>query len=213
MAGNYADIRREYELGQLTEQQLTECPMSLFEQWFSVVEKHQTADPTAMVLGTVDEAGIPSQRIVLLKAATTEGFTFFTNLSSKKAQAITKNPNVSLHFPWHFMERQVIVQGRARLLDRHAVESYFVSRPRQSQLGAWASHQSQPVDSREVLEQAYVSAGERFPDDVPVPDFWGGYCVVPERIEFWQGGAKRLHDRFEYVRNDANGWCTQRLMP
>ena len=167
-----------------------------------------------MVLATVDADGGPWPRIVLLKAVSEDGFVFYTNYSSAKAAAMASQPRVSLHFPWNPLDRQVIVGGIAQKMS--AVESarYFLSRPRESQLAAWASYQSRPVSSRALLEQQVSAIKRKFGrGEIPLPDFWGGYRVVPERLEFWQGGAHRLHDRFEYRLDLGGQWKIEQLQP
>jgi len=167
-----------------------------------------------MTVATVDASGQPSQRIVLLKDVSEQGFTFFTNLGSRKAQELADNPKVSLHFPWFFMERQVRVCGTAHKLTLKQNAEYFFSRPKDSQLAAYASRQSQPVKTRELLMTQFTQLKEKFADkQLPVPDFWGGFQVVPHQVEFWQGGEHRLHDRFEYNLHTDGHWTTTRLMP
>jgi len=209
------DIRREYIQGGLSREMLDENPLTQFEKWLAqAVEAKFSADPTAMVVATVDEEGQPSQRIVLLKQLDQNGFVFFTNTGSKKAQDLGVNNRISLHFPWHAIERQVIVYGKAQPLSTAAVAKYFLSRPKESQLAAWASQQSRPVSSRHALMQTFQSMKSKFAKgDIPLPDFWGGYCVVPHKIEFWQGGEHRLHDRFMYIRQADDSWQIERLNP
>jgi pyridoxamine 5'-phosphate oxidase len=167
-----------------------------------------------MVVATVDEQGQPSQRIVLLKQVDDNGFVFFTNTGSRKAQELKGNNKISLHFPWHNLERQVIVYGEAEPLPTSAVAKYFLSRPKESQLAAWASQQSRPVSSRQALMQTFNSMKAKFAKgDIPLPDFWGGYCVKPHQIEFWQGGEHRLHDRFMYRKDLSGQWQVERLNP
>jgi len=167
-----------------------------------------------MTVATVDALGQPSQRIVLLKDVSKDGFVFYTNLGSRKAQDLSKNNRISLHFPWYFLERQVRVCGEAEPLSRKDVAKYFVSRPKNSQLGAWASQQSSPISTRELLVSQFMKMKEKFKQgDIPLPDFWGGYLVRPKQIEFWQGGEHRLHDRFEYNLQHNDTWKIQRLMP
>jgi pyridoxamine 5'-phosphate oxidase len=149
---------------------------------------------------------------VLLKDVSSAGFVFFTNLGSRKGSDLGANPACSLLFPWHPLERQVRVSGSASLVSRAEVEAYFASRPRGSQLGAWASHQSSVVTGREELDEAYAAVEGRFPDEVPTPDFWGGFLVIPRTVEFWQGRPGRMHDRLVYERA-AHGWSTYRLAP
>ncbi len=208
------DFRKEYTLGRLDKDALTSNPMDLFEQWLQDAINAELPDPNAMTIATVDETGQPSQRIVLLKDVTEEGFVFYTNLGSRKAKELAQNSKISLHFPWYFLERQVRVCGVAEPLTRTAVAKYFLSRPKSSQLGAWASQQSRPISTRELLVTQFMQMKEKFAKgDIPLPDFWGGYLVRPQQIEFWQGGEHRLHDRFEYNKNDNGDWSTQRLMP
>lgn len=208
------DLRRQYTLSTLSEDALTANPITLFDQWLKDAIEADVPDPTAMTVATVDSTGQPSQRIVLLKQVDESGFVFFTNLGSRKAQELKANPKVSLHFPWHFMERQVRVCGEAQPLTLKENADYFFSRPKDSQLAAYASKQSQPISTRELLMTQFHQLKEKFANkSLPVPDFWGGFKVVPSQIEFWQGGADRLHDRFEYQRQSDNSWTTQRLMP
>lgn len=211
---NYEEFRREYLTAGLQREMLEDCPIAQFELWLEQAVGSDITDPTAMVLATVDESGCPWQRIVLLKGVSTRGFVFYTNFSSAKARAIAHNPMVSLLFPWNMLERQVIVGGRAERMSTAESARYFLSRPRESQLAAWASKQSRPISARSLLESQMNSLKEKFGrGDVPVPDFWGGYRVLPERMEFWQGGAHRLHDRFRYHREDTGDWRIQRLQP
>ena len=215
------DIRRNYSMGELREQDLHADPIVQFERWLSDVVKADVPDPTAMTIATVSPDGQPSQRIVLLKDVNAKGFVFYTNLSSRKAQELEFNNKISLHFPWHFMERQVKVCGVAQPLSNSEVASYFFSRPKESQIAAWASKQSRPISTRQMLLSKYEEIKQKFSEgDVPLPKFWGGYRVVPHEIEFWQGGEHRLHNRFTYSR-DKNAefqeqnqhWDIQRLMP
>lgn len=209
-----ADFRRSYTQGRLTESDLTEHPFSLFDKWLKQVVESGIPDPTAMTVATVDADGQPSQRIVLLKDASEEGFVFFTNLGSNKASDLAANNRISLHFPWYLMERQVKVLGTAEPLSRSRVAKYFLSRPKDSQVAAWASKQSKPISTRELLMTQFSQLKEKFAQgEVPVPDFWGGYLVKPQKIEFWQGGEHRMHDRFEYEKQPDESWTTQRLMP
>lgn len=208
------DFRKEYTAGGLDESMLTEHPIDFFEKWLQDVIAAEVPDPNAMTVATVDEQGQPQQRIVLLKEVSKEGFVFYTNLGSNKAKDIESNPKVSLHFPWYFLERQVKVVGVAKKLPRSADLKYFLSRPKQSQLGAWASQQSRPISNRQLLVTQFMQMKEKFAKgDIPLPDFWGGYVIEPHLIEFWQGGEHRLHDRIEYRRDDNGHWSTQRLMP
>ena len=209
-----SDFRKEYTAGRLTQDVLTEHPIDLFETWLNDAINAELPDPNAMTIATVDSTGQPSQRIVLLKDLSKDGFVFYTNLGSRKAKDLDNNAKISLHFPWHFMERQVRVMGVAKALSRTEVAKYFLSRPKDSQLGAWASKQSQVISTRELLITQFAQMKEKFSNgQVPLPDFWGGYRVEPQQIEFWQGGENRLHDRFEYNKQDNGTWTTQRLMP
>ncbi|MEX0624223.1 MAG: pyridoxamine 5'-phosphate oxidase [Saccharospirillum sp.] len=208
------DIRRDYLQGGLNREDLDANPLAQFEHWMSqTVDAGLNSDPTAMVLATVDASGQPSQRVVLLKGLTKEGFVFYTNYDSQKGRDLATNPKASLHFPWLPLERQVIVYGEATQLSEAESEAYFHSRPRASQIGAWTSHQSQGISSRDALDEAYQEMTDRFGhEEIPRPAFWGGYRVVPQRIEFWQGRSGRLHDRFMYQR-EGNVWTIQRLQP
>lgn len=206
-----SSLREEYARGGLAEQDLTPSPMPLFQRWYD--EAGQLYEPNAMVVATADADGQPSSRFVLLKGFSEEGFVFYTNLASRKGRALADNPKVALLFPWHPLERQVRVEGVASTLSRDTVASYFSQRPRGSQLGAWASHQSAVVDGREELEARYQEAAEQFDgQEVPVPEEWGGYLVRAEVIEFWQGRPGRMHDRLVY-RRDGEAWRTARLAP
>ncbi|MCD4533602.1 pyridoxamine 5'-phosphate oxidase [Nocardioides sp. cx-169] len=208
-----AALRQEYAAGGLAEADLARDPVAMFGRWFADVRAAGLHEPNAMVVSTVGADSRPSSRLVLLKGYDDEGFRFFTNTASRKGEELAANPACALLFPWHLLERQVRVDGTAELLPRDEVEAYFVSRPRGSQLGAWASHQSQPVADRGELEDAYAEAERRFPDDVPVPPQWGGYLVRPQVVEFWQGRRGRLHDRLVYRVGGGGGWTTVRLAP
>jgi len=206
-------IRREYLLGGLQREDLSEDPFQQFDLWMQQAIESKIHDPTAMTLATVDSEGQPSQRIVLLKHLDADGFVFFTNYNSAKAKDIRAQSKVSLHFPWHVMERQVKIMGEAEQVSSSESLKYFLSRPRDSQLAAWASAQSTPVSSRTLLLNQFESMKNKFKNGkIPLPDFWGGYRVKPQSFEFWQGGASRLHDRFQYVRAES-GWNIERLAP
>ena len=206
------DFRRQYQRSGLRRADLLADPFQQFEEWFQQLLKTNTPDPTAMVLATVDDHHQPSQRIVLLKQVDEQGFIFFTNRNSSKGKHLAANPNASLHFPWHFIERQVIVAGRVERLSPDEDAAYFSSRPKQSQWAAWASQQSQEIESRQVLIDDYENIKAQYRDTIPVPEHWGGYRVIPISVEFWQGGDNRLHDRFIYRRSNSN-WSIHRLSP
>ncbi|MBG6101919.1 pyridoxamine 5'-phosphate oxidase [Micromonospora vinacea] len=211
-----AAMRNEYaaDLG-LTEADLAVEWHTQFDRWFADAVAFGLPEPNAMVVGTADSAGRPSGRTVLLKGYDREGFVFFTNHLSRKGVEATANPYASLVFPWFPMQRQVVVAGRIAPVDRATSEAYFASRPRGSQLGAWASPQSQVVSGRAALEERYQEAAGRFADqaEIPTPSHWGGLRVQPESVEFWQGRASRLHDRLRFRRLDAGGWIVERLAP
>lgn len=209
----YEDYRREYLAGGLSRDSLDACPIRQFEQWLEQADAAGIEDPTAMSLGTIAADGSPWQRIVLLKGVSTRGFVFYTNLGSAKAQAMAGEPRVSLLFPWNVLDRQVIIAGRAEKMSLAESTRYFLSRPRESQLAAWASRQSRPISKRALLEEQFQAMRRKFGDgDIPMPDFWGGYRVVPEKIEFWQGGQHRLHDRFLYTLQ-GDRWQIEQLQP
>ena len=207
------ELRRDYLMGGLDVSDLNPDPIAQFELWLKQAIDLQLKDPTAMTVATVGADGQPSQRIVLLKQMDANGFVFFTNYGSRKARELSHNNRISLHFPWHDIERQVKVCGVAAKISAAESARYFLSRPKESQLAAWASHQSHPVSTRQLLMQQVARMKEKFASgEIPAPDFWGGYRVVPHEIEFWQGGANRLHDRFVYQR-EAGAWSIARLAP
>lgn len=211
---SYENFRREYTAGGLTRDMLDSCPVRQFETWLQQAVDAPLEDPTAMVLATVDAQGLPWQRIVLLKGVSAEGFVFYTNYDSDKGHAIAGRPRVSLHFPWNALDRQVSLLGRAEKTSPQASAAYFASRPRESQVAAWASRQSRPVSDRAALETQAALVREKFAGrEIPMPDFWGGYRVVPQRMEFWQGGEHRLHNRFVYTRIEDGDWDLQQLQP
>ncbi|BFM10910.1 pyridoxamine 5'-phosphate oxidase [Simiduia litorea] len=210
---NLEDLRRDYLMAGLDEKDLAANPIAQFEIWLKQAIELQLKDPTAMTVATVDASGQPSQRIVLLKHVDAAGFVFFTNYGSRKARELAGNQKISLHFPWHDIERQVKVCGVAEKISAVESAKYFLSRPKESQLAAWASHQSHPVSTRQMLMQQVARMKEKFAHgDIPAPDFWGGFRVAPHEIEFWQGGANRLHDRFSY-RRTGEQWAIDRLAP
>jgi pyridoxamine 5'-phosphate oxidase len=207
------DNRREYDYGTLSRENLRSNPFEQFSLWMDQALEAEIVDPTAMSVATVDTQGKPWQRMVLLKGFDERGFVFYTNLGSRKVADIMSNPQVSLQFPWLQLDRQVIVGGKAEPLSDNENSDYFKSRPISSQLAAWASEQSSPIASREVLEAQFNAVQQRFESgEVPLPEFWGGYRIVPREFEFWQGGENRLHDRFSFQR-DGNSWIISRLSP
>lgn len=207
-----AKLRAEYELGGLDEADLTPDPLTLFGRWFAEVREAGIGEPNAMVLATAGDP-VPSSRTVLLKGVGPEGFVFFTNYESRKGRELAANPACSLLFGWYPLQRQVRVEGTAAPTSRAETEAYFASRPRDSQLGAWASAQSAAVGSRADLETKYAETEARFAgQEIPAPPHWGGYRVAPVSIEFWQGRRGRMHDRIRY-RRDGDSWRTTRLAP
>ncbi|WP_087025444.1 pyridoxamine 5'-phosphate oxidase [Thaumasiovibrio subtropicus] len=209
-----ADMRRDYTRGGLRREDLPDAPLPLFETWLKQAVEANLPDPTAMTVATVSESGMPYQRIVLLKNVDEAGFVFYTNLGSRKAQHLEQNKHISLHFPWHPLERQVHITGVVEPLSKLDVLKYFSSRPKESQVAAWASKQSSRLSARSALEGKFFELKQKFAKgEVPVPTFWGGYRVVPQSIEFWQGGAHRLHDRFLFTREEQDQWSIERLAP
>ena len=208
-------MRRQYGEAGLLESALPKDPVELFNTWLLEAAANEVVvEANAMVLSTsIDNQ--PSSRTVLLKDLTKDGFTFFTNYGSRKAKQISSNANVSLLFPWYPMERQVIVIGTANKISKSESEKYFASRPRGSQIGAWASMQSEELSSRDELENKYAEFEKKWPEgtEVPMPEHWGGYVVSPTSIEFWQGRYSRLHDRIRYVRSENNDWQIKRIYP
>ncbi|MCP4956378.1 MULTISPECIES: pyridoxamine 5'-phosphate oxidase [Photobacterium] len=208
------DIRREYTKGGLRRDDLPKEPLVLFNKWLQQAVDANLPDPTAMTIATVNADGQPFQRIVLLKDLDDDGFIFYTNLGSRKAEQLNINNKISLHFPWHILERQVHVTGHVEQLSTLEVMKYFSSRPKESQIAAWASKQSSRLSARQALEGKFFELKQKFSaGEVPLPSFWGGYRVKFDTIEFWQGGKHRLHDRFIYLRNDDNQWDIERLAP
>jgi pyridoxamine 5'-phosphate oxidase len=207
-------FRREYLSGGLNRSDLKTDPVSQFATWFDQARKTTIADPTAMVLATVDQRGQPSQRTVLLKYFDQDGFVFFTNYGSRKADEIAGNDRVSLLFVWLELDRQVMINGFAEKISAKDSARYFVSRPRNSQVAAWVSSQSHGLSSRQALMQKFAEMKKKFGEGkIPLPTFWGGYRVVPSEIEFWQGRENRLHDRFFYQQQEDKSWSIERLAP
>ena len=233
---NLGDFREDYRRDALDRAALDANPLSQFEMWFreatgersqsrwrkigialfklwSAVCNHRPADINAMTLATVDKNGRPSTRTVLLKSVDERGFIFFTNYDSRKGRELAENPNAALTFFWSDLERQVCVAGSVTKLPAAESETYFKSRPRGSQLAAWASNQSQSVPDRATLEAKWCELEAKFPNEIPLPPNWGGFILQPERIEFWQGRPSRLHDRFNYSRQPDGSWKIERLSP
>lgn len=230
-----ADLRREYKRGTLDRNDLLKNPLAQFSAWFSAAQTSGSRlwkiaigfykwlqivfganpiEPNVMTLATADKEGRPSARTVLLKGVDERGFLFFTNYDSRKGHELTENPNAALVFYWAELERQVCISGKVARLSEAESEAYFKSRPRGSRLAAWASKQSTVLKDRAELESHFKEIETRFTSgDVPLPPFWGGYVLVPERIEFWQGRPSRMHDRFRYLRGADGQWTLERLSP
>ena len=209
-----AAMRRDYEARGLDEADLLGDPLEQFRRWFDEARSAGLMEPNAMALATVDAAGQPAARTVLLKGLDARGLTFFTNLESRKARALAANPKASLLFWWPPQARQVRFEGAIERVEDGEADAYFASRPRGSQIGAWASAQSSVIPDRQTLEEAARSHDRRFGDgDVPRPEFWGGFRLIPARVEFWQGRSDRLHDRLRYTRAAAGDWRIERLAP
>ena len=233
---NLGDLRENYQRGALDRAALDANPLAQFESWFreatgdksqsrwqkigialyklwSAILNHRPADVNAMTLATADKNGKPSTRTVLLKGVDERGFIFFTNYDSRKGRELAENPNAALTLFWPDLERQVCVAGSVTKLPAAESEKYFKTRPRGSQIGAWASNQSEILPDRAALEAKWREIEAKFPNDIPLPPNWGGYILRPERIEFWQGRQSRLHDRFNYTRQADGSWKIERLSP
>lgn len=208
------NIRREYTLNKLRKYHLTKNPMHLFSKWFyEVCSQDNIYDPTVMCLATVDKSGQPFQRLVLLKFFNNEKMVFFTNFKSRKSVHLTTNPKVSVCFPWNFMDRQISITGNVKKLPKIEVLKYFYTRPKLSQISTWVSCQSKIISSRKILEKKFLKLKKDYAEKtVPLPNFWGGYTLNINSIEFWQGGINRLHDRFIYIKH-KNRWIVNRLSP
>jgi pyridoxamine 5'-phosphate oxidase len=209
-----ADIRKDYTLEDLSETEVDPNPFLQFKQWFEQALTAQLPEPNAMTIATAMPDGKPSARMVLLKDFDQRGFVFFTNYNSRKGQEMAENPQAALVFWWAELERQVRITGHVEKVSQTESDKYFYSRPENSRLGAWASHQSQVIASREVLEQSLQELQHQYDNqDIPRPSHWGGLRVIPTEIEFWQGRPNRLHDRLLYTRLDEQNWKIQRLSP
>lgn len=208
------DLRREYSKAALDLDSVNDNPYLQFKQWFREAQEADVLEPNAMVLSTVDGSGQPFQRTVLMKALDERGIVFYTNYKSRKAQQISENARVCILFPWYALERQVIITGRAEKVSTKESMAYFASRPFGSRLGAWVSQQSSIITSRSILEMKLAEMKRKFRNGkVPLPDFWGGYRIVPDSYEFWQGRQSRLHDRIMYSPDDEHNWKIQRMAP
>ncbi len=208
-----SQFRREYLRMGLSSKDLDKDPVQQFVKWFEQTRQTKICDPTAMILATVGKNGVPSQRTVLLKYYDEKGFVFFTNYDSRKAREIETNRNVSLLFAWLELERQVIINGAVKKISSAESAKYFMSRPKDSQVAAWVSSQSNVISSRKMLLKKFHEMKQKFSEGkIPLPSFWGGYRVEPQEVEFWQGREARLHDRFLYTRKE-DGWKIERLAP
>lgn len=208
-----ADLRTDYRMASLSESDVNASPIAQFSAWFAEAQRAEVPEPNAMCLATSTGDGFPSARIVLLKGLSENGFVFYTDYRSQKGRELSENPRASLCFFWAPLERQVRIAGTVERVSRAEAQEYFQSRPVGSRIGATASVQSSVLSSREELESRVVSLQEQFGNgDVPLPDHWGGFRVIPVSIEFWQGRSSRLHDRIKYSRNDG-GWAISRLSP
>lgn len=206
-------MRASYGKDELRREDLKADPIEQFTDWFAQACSAKILEPNAMSLATASADGQPSLRTVLLKGCDARGFVFFTNVESRKARELAANPRVALLFAWLPLERQVIITGAAQRISTAETLKYFITRPRDSQIAAWISRQSSVIPSRAILEQQWEQMKRKFADgQIPLPDFWGGYRVVPQQIEFWQGRPNRLHDRFLYTRRD-NAWSIEQLAP
>lgn len=219
IAADPAAMRAHYRAEGLDEGDLAAHPMEQFSRWFKQAAQAAVHgfvhEPNAMVVSTADAEGRPSSRTVLLKQYDEQGFVFYTNYDSRKADELARNPYISLLFPWHPMARQVIVTGTARRTGRDETAAYFRTRPHGSQLGAWASTQSKVISSRDELDVSYAELSARYPEgeQVPVPPHWGGFRIAPQTVEFWQGRENRLHDRLRYTAEPDGSWRIERLSP
>jgi pyridoxamine 5'-phosphate oxidase len=213
MNDDLSQMREDYSLGSFRRTELDECPLEQFSKWMNDANSAEIIEPNACTLVTSSISATPSTRSILLKGIESGYFLFFTNFGSRKARELKENPQGVLHFPWWGMQRQVTVEGSVDLLDEQSSEEYFHSRPLESRLGAWASRQSEVVESRESLENAFEEMTARFGKNPPKPPFWGGFRLQPITMEFWKGRTGRLHDRFRYSRTTEDKWKIERLSP
>ena len=207
------EMREEYDSTPLRKSDLKECPLEQFSLWLQEASDAGIPDSNACSLATLDDQAKPVARAVLLKGMEDGRFVFYTNYNSRKATQLIDSPWACMHFPWFASQRQVVITGKVEKFEESKTDEYFRSRPYFSKLGAWASKQSEPLDSRETLEKAFIEAREKFGDDPTRPPHWGGFALNPDSIEFWQGGSHRLHDRFLFQRTEAGGWSLRRLYP
>ena len=211
---NIADIRKDYQMAALDEAIVGDDPLIFFGRWFAEAEAAQITEVNAMTLATVDSDFKPHARIVLLKGLDDTGFVFFTNYNSSKGKELTKHPSAALVFFWKELERQVRIEGTIEKISDQENDKYFHSRPAGSRIGAWASPQSQVIDDRSILDENYNMYTAQFAGGpIPRPAHWGGYKLIPQQIEFWQGRSSRMHDRILFVRNEDNTWQKNRLAP
>ena len=208
----FESLRISYEQGDLNESDVSNNPIKQFDSWMKIAISKNVSEPNAMILATADLQGQPSARNVLLKSFDEQGFIFFTNKTSDKAEDINENPKVTLLFSWINLHRQVIIKGTAEEISTQDSQSYFKTRPYGSKISAWVSNQSKKIKSREELEIKVKEFMEKYPDEVPMPNHWGGYLVKPSSIEFWQGRPSRLHDRIRYTK-DKQSWIIERISP
>jgi len=207
------DQRVDYQKGTLNVNEVAENPLTQFQQWYEAYEAVEPKDPNAFVLATVDSNGMPHSRVLLLKGIDQGGFEFYTNYQSAKGQELAANPKASMCFFWPELERQIRVEGEVQKLSAEESTAYFKSRPHGSQVGAWVSPQSTVIESRQLLEDRLAEFSAKYQDDVPRPEHWGGYRLMPSRIEFWQGRSSRLHDRVLYIKAENSDWKIERLAP
>jgi pyridoxamine 5'-phosphate oxidase len=208
----FESLRVSYEQGELNESEVSHNPLDQFNKWLQEAIKNQVPEPNAMVLATVNKDGQPGARNVLLKSADDNGFIFFSNKNSDKASDLKQNPNCTLLFSWLSQHRQVIVKGKAEEISKDESNTYFQTRPYGSRISAWVSEQSQVIKNRAELEKRVKEFMDKYPENVPMPDHWGGYLVKPESIEFWQGRPSRLHDRIRFTKK-SNAWTIERIAP